>query len=238
MNIFCDDIIKQLHSEGVDLSYKLKGEGDDLILTFPGVGMPNRYFEQFCKDLEGRYKLLHFSLECFKEMKASRFEELWNQLLLELIKTIKPKKIHSLAFSIGARWLFYSHVKFESSVLIAPDGIVEHPVYKAVVRASLGKQIFRFLAPMIFLFLPKKLRRQIPSVKSLYFEWKLLMRNKFNEFSSNQMLVLLADKDIFICSNKIDQLVGYKESVRVVRHRVNHFYLAKCSKKEAIEIFK
>jgi len=208
------EILGFLKTQGVEISLLVEGSGTKAILSFPGIGMKESYFNKWLRGFSNEYLKLNFSIVCHKEYDAKAFLNQWNDLLKALEYEYGIEEWNAIAYSIGSRWLFYSKLAFKKVVLIAPDGIVEGIVYRLVVSTRLFKKLFFTFSTYGIKVFKKYLPSFLLNEIQVYNQWKLFMLNKFPDFKGDNVAVFLAKNDWLIQSKsvrlKLSKYLGYE----------------------------
>ena len=232
--------LSKLEEKGFDVSYKKVGVGDRVVFTFTGVGMDERYFSKFFKEEEGAYTFYHFFINIKSYKHKSEIPQLWLNYISSLLIENNIKHVSIVAYSIGARLAYplFGISQLDKTVLIVPDGVFEHPIYRLATKTILGGLLF-YPVFKTLLFCVASLTKFIKiSSKELFYMWKLYSVFKFPGRLPLNSFVFLASED-FICPSKyvLNKLYcsGFTGS-RVVKS--THFTILPLIKKNILGIIK
>lgn len=139
------------------------GTGEKLLLCFHGYGQDRRLYENLFKTVPEGWKLAMLDLPFFGESTWKSADQPilpveLDAFLQRLLKKFPAKEIHLLAFSLGAKIALglYQATTFpiQSAILISPDGLKIHPLYKFCIYHPIGKRLFyaALAWPKSFLF--------------------------------------------------------------------------------------
>lgn len=144
------------------------GDGAKMLLCFHGYGQDRKLYQGLFKTVPPGYRLVMIDLPFFGESEWTTTDhpilpvEL-DAFLQRILKKYPAEEVHLLAFSLGAKIALGLYqattIPIKSAILISPDGLKIHPLYKFAIYHPIGKRLF-FAAlrwPKIFLFVLKLL---------------------------------------------------------------------------------
>lgn len=154
----------RLHIENAKIAGKSAGEGKRLLIGLHGYGKDRHMFDALFKAPPPDTRLLMLDLPFFGESTwpdaADPIDPAFlNQLILALKDRFEAETIALLGFSLGAKFalgLFMaSEAPIAAGMLIAPDGLRIHPIYRFCIYTRVGRLLFRTVLkwPGLFLFL-------------------------------------------------------------------------------------
>jgi hypothetical protein len=217
--------IHQLKEKGLEVSFKHCGKGRKTTFTFSGIGMDNRYFSKFFKEQEEENSFFHFSIKVLDYSLKEEIPDLWLALINSIIKDYQITHFNIVAYSIGARLSYplLNHRKLNQTILICPDGVIEHPIYLLATRTTIGQKLFfpifkmvRFAAPSIEKFI--KL-----SPMEVFYLWKLHSVFKFPEYTPSKLIVYLAKHDLICPPVKVSKALKRNKNNSIYIIETNHF---------------
>jgi pimeloyl-ACP methyl ester carboxylesterase len=139
------------------LHYERLGHGPHILLAFHGVCQTGREcFLPFANYLGTYYTLYAFDLfhhgksadgdRAFSERDAVT-KGLWKNLLQDFLNENNIQRFDVAGFSIGGRFALATAEAFPGKIdrllLIAPDGVVEHPLYQIATRFGPTRWLYR-----------------------------------------------------------------------------------------------
>jgi len=145
------------------------GAGPELWLALHGYGDDHRLFRFVGDFLPPNARLVLLDLPYFGqsqgELGAEKLDADWLVSFLTTLKAHFPdtRSIHLIGFSLGAKFALglYQHSPFpiHQAILIAPDGLRLHPLYRFCIYNPVGKRLFKatLRRPGTFLFVLRSL---------------------------------------------------------------------------------
>lgn len=136
----------------MNLPYKKIGYGTEILLAFHGIGQDFAAFEGFAITFQERYTTLLFDLPFHGENQAHPLNTCFNTSdLVSSIDTVLEQenidRFSLIGFSMGGRFALSAANSFAHRIiqliLIAPDGIEEHPLFTFATRWSFNRFIFK-----------------------------------------------------------------------------------------------
>lgn len=211
-------------NNGFDVSYTKVGNGKNVVVTFPGVGMTERYFENYFKN-ELDHTFYHFSIKVTSSSALIDLPTIWKQFFIEFLEKEEIDNCELIAYSIGAR-LFYplnGLSQLTKVSLICPDGVVDQVVYRLVTQTWLGKRMFFIVFPLVKMLNPKIAKYVNLSPLELFLIWKRYSVLKFPSKINHNVTVFLAKKDIVIPNEKVVKVLKNKKIERFLFVNCTHF---------------
>lgn len=143
----------------LSLHYDRLGHGPHFLLAFHGIGQTgHECYQPFVETLGDHYTIYAFDLfhhgkskgvsgnDTFSSQDVVHKED-WKALLLDFLSREKITKFDVAGFSMGGRFaLATAEVMpecIDSLILMAPDGVVEHPLYHAATRFPPARWLYR-----------------------------------------------------------------------------------------------
>ncbi|WP_373514936.1 alpha/beta fold hydrolase [Persicitalea sp.] len=146
----------------MNLHYDILGHGPHVLLAFHGVGQTGRRcYEPFAWHLSDYYTIYAFDL--FHHGQSSglngtdEFSDadvltkvLWKKLIQNFIQEKKITRFDVVGFSLGGRYALATAEAFPELlnrlILIAPDGVVDHPLFGLATRFPPTRRLYRRLS--------------------------------------------------------------------------------------------
>ena len=144
------------------LHYNRLGQGPDILLAFHGAGQAGvSCFRPFANHLSQHYTIYAFDLFFHGQSPGLAIgdefsdddlltKQLWKKYLLDFLETHNITRFDVAGFSLGGRYALATAEAFPASIdrllLMAPDGVVEHPLYALATRFAPTRWLFRQLA--------------------------------------------------------------------------------------------
>ncbi|GHB53937.1 hypothetical protein GCM10007390_03580 [Persicitalea jodogahamensis] len=144
------------------LHYDCLGHGPNVLLAFHGVGQTGRRcYEPFARHLGHYYTIYAFDLFHHGQSKgvsgSDDFSDadvltraLWKDLIQKFIKEKNIVRFDVVGFSLGGRYALATAEAFsehlERLILIAPDGVVDHPLFGIATRFAPTRGLYRRLS--------------------------------------------------------------------------------------------
>lgn len=141
--------------EGIILSYKTFGTGDETILAFHGFGHSKDDFSLIEPFLYGKEKVIAIDLfghgdSKFPEsrMKSDPISKTeWKELIDAILIQEKIAKFHVIGYSLGGRMALVTFEMFVDRVLsvflFSPDGLYKTKSYAFANESRIGRSLFR-----------------------------------------------------------------------------------------------
>ena len=143
------------------LHYDILGRGPNILLAFHGAGQRGTScFRPFAEHLGGYYTIYAFDLFFHGQSHGLREGEdftdddvltkvLWKSLMEDFLNTHFITRFDVAGFSLGGRYALATAEAFPARInqliLMAPDGVVEHPLYVLATRFAPARWVFRQL---------------------------------------------------------------------------------------------
>lgn len=143
------------------LHYDRLGQGPHILLAFHGAGQTGGdCFKPFAERLGDYYTLYAFDLLFHGQSQGlsagDEFsdddlltKELWRKFIQDFIHAKNITRFDVAGFSLGGRYALATAEAFpgliDRLVLMAPDGVVEHPLYALATRFAPTRWVFRQL---------------------------------------------------------------------------------------------
>ncbi len=150
----------EIERNGSSLFYERTGNGAEKLLLFHGFGLDHKSFDPLTLSLQNDYSTFSFDLFYHGNSKWNNtgvpiLPEDWKTFLDEFITRENADHFSVVGFSIGARFalatmMLYPH-RVKRLILLAPDGIGNHPLFSAATSYSLNRQLFRSIMSTPFL---------------------------------------------------------------------------------------
>lgn len=142
------------------------GEGERLLICFHGYGQSRKLFLQLLPLVSTGCRVVMIDLPFFGESewpdrRQVVLPEDLDAFLRELLLRFPAKEVELVAFSLGAKIALglyqTTQIPIDRVVLISPDGLRIHPVYRFCIYNPIGKALFYTLVkwPSFFLFILK-----------------------------------------------------------------------------------
>lgn len=133
------------------LHYLKWGNGRRILLAFHGYGEDAHKFQYMANELAADFTTIAVDLPFHGRSEWSEGTPFTKEDLLKLIQSIieeyQTNQITLVGYSIGGRvclkLMEMVPEKIEQVLLIAPDGLVLHPLYVFATRTTVGKFLFR-----------------------------------------------------------------------------------------------
>ncbi len=151
----------QYSSKGLSMHYSVYGEGKRVLIAFHGFGQDESAFDKLGEKLVQEFKIYSFDLPFHGKSSSTKspleksdvkdfFDGFFREEAIE--------RFSLLAFSIGARLAVTLVEQFpnrlESLLLLAPDGIGTHAVFRLATGTALSRNLFSFLTKNSHFLLP------------------------------------------------------------------------------------
>lgn len=148
---------------------RAEGEGNHLLLCLHGYGNQLDLFRGFLNDPPPGYRVVSLDLPLFGKsilnQNTSKIEPLDLETLLQSIQASFPdlERISLLGFSLGSKVILSMvpviPLPLEQVVLVSPDGLRIHPLYRFCIYNPLGRGLFKAVLrwPSGFLFVLRML---------------------------------------------------------------------------------
>lgn len=143
------------------LHYDKIGQGPNVLLAFHGAGQTGAScYRPFARYLGEYYTIYAFDLFFHGQSKGLNggddFSDddiltkvLWQNFIQDFLATQNIKHFDVAGFSLGGRYALATaeafSEKIERLILMAPDGVVEHPLYGLATRFAPARWVFRQL---------------------------------------------------------------------------------------------
>lgn len=143
------------------LHYDILGRGPNILLAFHGAGQTGAScFQPFVKYLGEYYTIYAFDLFFHGQSKGLNggddfsdddvlTKALWEKVVQDFLATHAISRFDVAGFSLGGRYALATVEAFPSRIdrliLMAPDGVVEHPLYVLATRFAPARWVFRQL---------------------------------------------------------------------------------------------
>jgi pimeloyl-ACP methyl ester carboxylesterase len=143
------------------------GHGERLLLCLHGYGQTRNLFVPLLASVPADMRVVMLDLPFFGESDWS--EEMpvlptdWNDFLQQLLERYPSTEVHLLAFSMGAKVALglyqVTSVPIRNVILISPDGLRIHPLYRFCIYNPVGRTLFYTVLrwPGLFLFILRTL---------------------------------------------------------------------------------
>lgn len=144
------------------LHYDRLGRGPKVLLAFHGVGQTGRRcYEPFARHLSDRYTIYAFDLFHHGQSKglngSDAFSDadvltksLWRTLIQDFIQEKNIDRFDVAGFSLGGRYALATAEAFPGKIdrliLMAPDGVVDHPLFGLATRFAPTRGLYRRLS--------------------------------------------------------------------------------------------
>ena len=145
----------------MNLHYGILGRGPNILLAFHGAGQTGvSCFQPFVKYLGEYYTIYAFDLFFHGQSKGLNggddFSDddiltkvLWENFVQDFLATHAITRFDVAGFSLGGRYALATAEAFSEKIdrliLMAPDGVVEHPLYALATRFAPSRWVFRQL---------------------------------------------------------------------------------------------
>jgi hypothetical protein len=228
--------IHQLKKKGLEVSFKHCGKGRKTTFTFSGVGMDDRYFSKFFKEQEEEHSFFHFSIKVHDYSSREEIPRLWLTLINSIIKDYQIIDFTIVAYSIGARLAYplLDHHKLNQTILICPDGVIEHPIYLLATQTAIGKALFYPIFRILHFTVPSLGKFIKLSPKEIFQLWKLHSTFKFPSNPHSKLTVYLATNDLICPTKKVSKSLKTHKYCTIHIIEANHFSILSLLKKKII----
>lgn len=167
------------------LHFQKIGNGQKILLAFHGIGQDFLCFKTFAETFSDTYTTYCFDLPFHGKSQFSENEVIskddWKQFLTIFLAKNHISQFSMIGFSMGGRFALATlegfFTQIDKIILIAPDGISEHPLYRIATRFKLTRQLFKTIIFQYkyFLFMAKVLSKlRIVPEKAIRFALKML----------------------------------------------------------------
>ncbi len=145
----------------MNLHHDILGRGPNVLLAFHGAGQTGvSCFQPFAGYLGDYYTIYAFDLFFHGQSGGLQDEEdffdhdvltkvLWQNFIQDFLRTHNITRFDVAGFSLGGRYALATAEAFPENIdcliLMAPDGVVEHPLYALATRFSPARWVFRQL---------------------------------------------------------------------------------------------
>ena len=167
------------------LHFQKIGNGQKILLAFHGIGQDFLCFKTFAETFSDTYTTYCFDLPFHGKSQFLENEVItkkaWRDFLSNFLEENQISDFSLIGFSMGGRFALATLEGFSSQIdkviLIAPDGVSEHPLYRIATRFKFTRQLFKtvIFQHKYFLFVAKILSklRLVPE-KTIRFALKML----------------------------------------------------------------
>lgn len=149
------------------LSGKSRGDGPHLILCIHGYGNDRHLFDDLVANLPAKNRLVSIELPFFggsewpddPPISQKDLREIWSVLATHFPHTERNLLCFSLGAKLGLGMAQADPALLHRVVLIAPDGLHPHPMYRFCIYHPLGRRLFKWVikTPRFFLFVLRTL---------------------------------------------------------------------------------
>lgn len=153
----------------MQLYYKKIGNGSKILLAFHGVGQDFSCFMPLAEAFTQDYTTYLFDLPFHGQSQLKSIRsctvEAWLQFFNDFLTKNQIQRFSLIGFSIGAKMVLTSYRHYATRIdkifLIAPDGIVVHPLYRLATQSILGRKLFQWVLanPTLIIRISQGLRR-------------------------------------------------------------------------------
>ena len=146
----------------MNLHYNILGHGPNVLLAFHGVGQTGRRcYEPFARHLGDYYTIYAFDLFHHGKSKGvsgtDDFSDrdvvtkaFWKKLVQGFIQEKNIARFDVAGFSLGGRYALATAEalpeRLDRLILIAPDGVVDHPLFGLATRFAPTRRLYRRLS--------------------------------------------------------------------------------------------
>ena len=143
------------------LHYNMLGQGPNILLAFHGAGQTGEScFQPLARYLGNDYTIYAFDLLFHGQSKGLSVGDdfsdddvltkvLWQNFIQDFLHTHNITRFDVAGFSLGGRYALATVEAFPNKIdrliLMAPDGVVEHPLYVLATRFAPARWVFRRL---------------------------------------------------------------------------------------------
>lgn len=135
------------------LHFQKIGNGQKILLAFHGIGQDFLCFKTFAETFADTYTTYCFDLPFHGKSQFPANEvttkNAWKDFLSNFLEENQISNFSIIGFSMGGRFALATLEAFSTQIdkliLIAPDGISEHPLYQMATRFKLSRLIFKTL---------------------------------------------------------------------------------------------
>lgn len=152
---------------GGQLAGKFAGSGKNLVLCLHGYGNDRHLFDRFLEDFPDGYTLVSVDLPYFgdsfpennRPIEIADLKEFWEVLGNRFDHDARYLICFSLGAKVGMALTQEIPGRMIRSLLIAPDGLKIHPMYRFCIYNPVGRKLFRWAlrSPGFFLFILRSL---------------------------------------------------------------------------------
>jgi pimeloyl-ACP methyl ester carboxylesterase len=139
------------------------GSGRRMLLCFHGYGQSRKLFAPLLPVVPADWRMVTIDLIFFGESEWNHEREPvlpadWENFLQQLLQKYPSTEVHFLAFSLGAKVALSLYqatkIPIRQVILISPDGLRIHPLYRFCIYNPVGKALFYSVLkwPWLFLF--------------------------------------------------------------------------------------
>lgn len=167
------------------LHFQKIGNGQKILLAFHGIGQDFLCFKTFAEAFSDTYTIYCFDLPFHGK---SQFptdtvitKEDWRVFLKTFLGENHIRQFSIIGFSMGGRFALATLEGFSTQIdkviLIAPDGVSEHPLYRIATRFKFTRQLFKtvIFQHKYFFFVAKILSKlKLVPEKAIRFALKML----------------------------------------------------------------
>lgn len=153
----------------MQLYYKKIGNGSKILLAFHGVGQDFSCFMPLAEAFIQDYTTYLFDLPFHGKSQIKSVNsctvEAWLQFFNDFLTKNQIQRFSLIGFSIGAKMVLTSYryyaARIDKVLLLAPDGIVVHPLYRLATQTIVGQKLFQWVLanPVFIINISQGLRR-------------------------------------------------------------------------------
>ena len=139
----------------MELHFQKIGNGQKILLAFHGIGQDFLCFQQFGETFADTYTIYAFDLpfhgKSFNNHPIDGIitKDIWKHFLKSFLEQHNIDSFSIIGFSMGGRFALGTLEAFpdkiERLILIAPDGISEHPIYAFATHFNLTRRLFKYV---------------------------------------------------------------------------------------------
>ncbi|MEA5259910.1 alpha/beta hydrolase [Arcicella aquatica] len=139
----------------MELHFQKFGNGQKILLAFHGIGQDFLCFQQFGETFGDTYTTYAFDLPFHGKSLNNHpingiiTKNIWKDFLNSFLHQNKIDSFSIVGFSMGGRFALATLEAFpekvENLILIAPDGISEHPIYAFATHFNLTRRLFKYV---------------------------------------------------------------------------------------------
>jgi pimeloyl-ACP methyl ester carboxylesterase len=127
------------------------GHGTRLLLCFHGYGQSRKLFLPLLSVVPEGWKVVTLDLIFFGDSEWSDerqpvLPDDWDEFMQQLLEKYPSREVHVLAFSLGAKVALSLYqttkIPIRQMILISPDGLRIHPLYRFCIYNPVGKALF------------------------------------------------------------------------------------------------